>query len=249
MSRLRCEQLCVGYEGRILVRDIHFCLEEGRSLLLLGKNGAGKSTLIKTLLSLIKPISGTFCFSSSPQAAGAGPAYLSQEQKVRRDFPATVEEMLRASLVAGRGGFFFGRRDRRRLEECVADLALEALRKRRFSELSGGQKQLVRLARALCLGRDFFIFDEALAQLDAEAKRDFYRVLSELRSKGEIGFLMVSHELDGLEKLCDDLLFLGDGRQCFFRPVTEEEKRGGLRFAPLLREAEEACSLFVGKSD
>lgn len=86
------EDLALGYEGKAVTEHIHFTVNKGDYLCIIGENGAGKSTLMKTLLRLIQPISGTIETGDGLSAYEVG--YLPQQTAVQKDFPASVMEIV-----------------------------------------------------------------------------------------------------------------------------------------------------------
>ena len=92
MAYITCEDLALGYEGKAVTEHIHFTVNKGDYLCIIGENGAGKSTLMKTLLRLIQPISGTIETGDGLSAYEVG--YLPQQTAVQKDFPASVMEIV-----------------------------------------------------------------------------------------------------------------------------------------------------------
>lgn len=85
---IKCEKLSLGYDGKAIVDNLNFEVSDGDYLCVIGENGVGKSTLIKTLLKLIKPISGEVIYNENLLPTEIG--YLSQQQQLLKDFPASV---------------------------------------------------------------------------------------------------------------------------------------------------------------
>ena len=91
MSYITCKDLAVGYDGRSVASGLNFSIDKGDYLCIVGENGAGKSTLVKTLLGLLKPVSGEIKFGDDLTSHDIG--YLPQQTPVQKDFPATVWEV------------------------------------------------------------------------------------------------------------------------------------------------------------
>lgn len=89
---IKCENLSLGYDGKAIVENLNFEIKDGDYLCIIGENGVGKSTLIKTLLKLIKPISGEVIYNENLVPTEIG--YLSQQQQLMKDFPASVFEIV-----------------------------------------------------------------------------------------------------------------------------------------------------------
>ena len=152
MAQLSCKNLCIGYDNNIVISNLNFDIEEGDYLAVVGENGAGKSTLIKTLLGLIKPISGEILTGEGLKKNEIG--YLPQQTVVQRDFPASVWEVVISGCLSGMGlRPFYNKKDKETAKLNIERMGLKGMEKRSYRELSGGQQQRVLLARALCATR------------------------------------------------------------------------------------------------
>ena len=100
MSQLICENLTLGYEGRNVIENLNFRVNAGDYLCIVGENGAGKSTLIKALLGLKAPTAGSVTFGDGLQQNEIG--YLPQQTPVQKDFPASVQEIVRTGVLSRR---------------------------------------------------------------------------------------------------------------------------------------------------
>ena len=92
MSQIICQNLAIGYDGKAILKDINFSINEGDYLCIIGENGSGKSTLMRTLLHLQQPVSGTILLGDGLQSNEIG--YLPQQTAVQKDFPASVREII-----------------------------------------------------------------------------------------------------------------------------------------------------------
>ena len=167
-------------------------------------NGAGKSTLIKGLLGLIKPMAGQITYYMNEREIG----YMPQETKVDRHFPASVYEIVLSGAL-NRVGYrpFFNNKEKKLAVECLKTLHIENLKNSSFGELSGGQRQKVLLARALCATRECLVLDEPSNNLDYDSKEEFYAVLKELHQKG-LTIIMITHDLASHEVIGNKILHL-----------------------------------------
>jgi iron complex transport system ATP-binding protein len=208
------EDLTFAYEGRPVLQDISFRAPEGKFTVLLGKNGSGKSTLLRCMAGLMKPQTGRIRLfekdlsrlSLSERAKLIG--YLPQfHQPV---FPFTVEEVVltgRASYVV----FTPGQGDKNKAGEAIKRVGLEAFRKRPYSELSGGERQLVLIARLLAQEPKIVILDEPLSHLDFPNQIKFLNLIKEF-TLSALTVIAVLHDLNSAFLHGDHVIFLKDGR-------------------------------------
>ena len=163
MAILKVNGLSLGYEKQVVINDISFEVNNKDFILVIGSNGAGKSTLIKGILGIIKPISGEVLYDD---ATKNHIGYMPQETKVDRNFPASVMEIVLSGLINKMGRRpFYNKEDKKKAKEALRILRIENLEKKIFSELSGGQRQKVLLARSLCATTNLLIFHDL--RLDA----------------------------------------------------------------------------------
>ena len=211
MPLLSFENIAIGYDNNPIVENLTFAIEKGDYLTILGENGAGKSTLLKTMLGLIKPLSGRIVFDAEVKKTDIG--YLPQQTVVQRDFPASVWEIVISGCLSKNGlRPFYSKEDKALAEANIKRLGLEQLKKRCYRELSGGQQQRVLLARALCASDKILVLDEPVTGLDPKVTVQLYELIDSLNKEG-ITIIMISHDLQAL-KHANKVLHLG--HQTFF---------------------------------
>ena len=209
MAQLACQNLCVGYDGRSVLQDIHFEVHNGDYLCIVGENGSGKSTLMKTILGLQAPISGSVLTGDGLRRNEIG--YLPQQTQVQKDFPASVREIVLSGCQARMGRrLFYGKEEKRLAEENIQKMGVAPLAKRCYRELSGGQQQRVLLARALCATRKMLLLDEPVSGLDPKVTAEMYRLIDELNHKDGITVIMISHDIAAAVKYASHILHIGD---------------------------------------
>ena len=207
MHLLSCEHLTMQYDGRNVVHDISFFVDPGDYLCIVGENGSGKSTLMRGVLGL-KPLSGgSVEFGEGLRRQEIG--YLPQQTAVQREFPTSVEEVVRSGLLNRCGMLPFYRSQARKQADAIMDrLELTALRHRSFRALSGGQQQRVLLARALCATGKLLLLDEPVSALDPVATADFYALIRKLNREDHIAVMMSSHDIQAAVKQANRILHL-----------------------------------------
>ena len=102
---LDCRDASLGYEGKPVWEHLTFQVRSGDYLCIVGENGSGKSTLLKSLLGLLKPLSGEIVHADTLRGGSIG--YLPQQTRAQKDFPATVTEVVRSGFISGKGMRFF----------------------------------------------------------------------------------------------------------------------------------------------
>lgn len=208
MAQILCTGLALGYEGRAILEDLSFSVHAGDYLCILGENGAGKSTLIRTLLRLQPPIRGSV--STGDGLAPNEIGYLPQQTAAQRDFPASVEEIVRSGCQGRRGPrLFYAPQERAQARSAMEQLGIAPLARRSYRTLSGGQQQRVLLARALCAARKVLLLDEPVTGLDPKATAEFYRLIARLSREEGITILMVSHDITAAVDYASHILHLG----------------------------------------
>ncbi len=209
MAQLICRDVVLGYEGKAVVQHLNFEVNQGDYLCIVGENGSGKSTLIKALLQLKKPMAGEILSGDGLEADGIG--YLPQQTIVQRDFPASVQEIVRSGCL-GRFGWrpFYGKAEKAVAEENMEKLGITHLAKRCYRELSGGQQQRVLLARALCATKYMLLLDEPVAGLDPVAIQEMYDLLERLNQEEKITIIMVSHDIQAALTYASHILHISE---------------------------------------
>lgn len=200
---IRFENVSFSYENTEVLDNVSYVLEDGKFGGILGPNGGGKSTFLRLALGLLKPTSGTVTVTD--ERIG----YLSQNTGLDdRAFPCTVEELVALGL-SDRKKLFFTRKDREKVRKSLLEFDLYPLRKRLLSELSGGQLQRARLAKALIADPTLLVFDEPDAGMDEENHHHLIHAIEHLHEQGKT-VLFVSHHPHDLKR-ADQIHFIEDG--------------------------------------
>ena len=236
MALIRCENVSIGYEGQIVVKDLNFQIASGDYLCIVGENGSGKSTLVKSLLGLKSVEKGQIVFGDGLRQTEIG--YLPQQTQAQRDFPATVWEVALSGCL-GRCGLrpFYTRAEKELARQSLRRMDVEGLSGRCYRELSGGQQQRVLLARALCAAQKMLLLDEPVSGLDPAAGRELYQVIARLNQQDGVTILLISHDVEASLRYASHILFLGEQvffgtRDAFVRSEAGRrylEQRGGAR--------------------
>lgn len=190
------EDLTVAYGEKPVLWDIDLDIPKGALMAIIGPNGAGKSTLIKTVIDLIKPVSGSVTFfERSYREKRKDIAYVPQRGSVDWDYPINVRDL----VLMGRYGHlgFFKRpsgNDVRLCMEALEQVGMTDFAMRQISQLSGGQQQRAFLARALVQDSEIYFMDEPFQGVDAKTEKSIIRILKHLSSQGKT-VVVVHHDL------------------------------------------------------
>ena len=216
--QLECRDLTVGYDGKAILKNINFSVEEGEYLSIVGENGSGKSTLMRTLLRLQQPLSGEVILGNGLNREEIG--YLPQQTVIQKDFPASVREIV-LSGCQNRCGLrpFYNSEEKEYAYQMMEKMQIIHLEKRCYRELSGGQQQRVLLARALCATRKILLLDEPTAGLDPKVTKEMYQLIYELNQRDKLTIVMISHDLRAALTYSSHILHTG--KHVFFG--TKEE--------------------------
>ena len=223
---ISADNVSLGYDGKTVLRDVSFSVDEGQYLAILGENGSGKSTLMKGILGLKTPEAGKIAFD---RVRPAEIGYLPQQSTAQKQFPASVWEIVLSGRLSKRGAKpFYGKEDRAIARENLEKLGIAHFAKRSFRELSGGQQQRVLLARALCATTKILLLDEPVSGLDPVATGQMYEAIAKLHKEG-LTVIMISHDIGAALNHATQVLHL-QGRPLFYGSVedyreTPEAKR------------------------
>jgi len=168
---IKVEEVTFGYTEKRVLNDISFTIAEGEIVTLLGPNGCGKSTLIKIMLGLFRPDKGNIFFNGEnihrvgSKSLAREIAYVPQIHK--SSFPYTVMDIVLMGRIPHKTFFFrYSNNDIGIAHDALERLSIVHLADRAYTEISGGERQLTLIARALAQGAKTFIMDEPASGLD-----------------------------------------------------------------------------------
>lgn len=195
--KISVEQISAGYGNKTVIHDISLEVGSGEVICLLGANGSGKTTLFKTILGLISPLSGKVCVDGEDishwprQRLAKTLGYVPQAHTP--PFAYSVRDVVLMARSVHSGPFASpGKQDIAIAEEALDRLSILRLANQRYTELSGGERQLVLIARALAQQAQILVLDEPTSNLDFGNQMLVLRHVKEL-AQGGLGLLMTTH--------------------------------------------------------
>ncbi len=222
---LQFEAVSFGYRRALapVVRAATFALQSGRILAVVGPNGAGKSTLLALALGWLSPWAGRIILAGRPLTAfsraerGRWLALMPQSEHIPFDYRA-VEYVLMGRAphlppLAAPGAADYEAALRALEQAGLADFA-----DRPVTEMSGGERQLLLMARALAQSPRLLLLDEPTAHLDLRNKMRLIQTMRQLRAQG-VTLMMTNHEPDVVLAVADDVLLMEAGQPPVFGPV------------------------------
>ena len=217
MSVIEIKNLNFGYNEKLILKDINLKVDEGDFLAISGQNGSGKTTLIKILTGELKKQDGKInilgkAIESIDDFSDIG--YVPQLSESRDiTFPLTCFEYVILNLY--REFNVFKRPSKevvRKTNDIFKRLDIENLKDRPFNKLSGGQQQRVMIARSMVAGPKILILDEPTVGIDQKSKEEFLDLLGHLNKRHDITILIISHEMDLIDKFVNKTRVLKEGR-------------------------------------
>ena len=218
----------LGHTRQQVLFDVSLTVKEGTCLGILGESGSGKSTMGRVLCGLLKPDSGEAVLDGvSVYASRAGRRNLQNKLSiVFQDYTTSANPRFRIRDIIGEGLTVQERREGKKLDrEAETSRLLELVglpadfADRFPHELSGGQLQRVCIARAVACKPEIILFDEAISSLDAHTQVQVMDLLRELKDRLGLTYIFITHDLTSITYLCDDVLFLYQGRVTENLPV------------------------------
>ena len=199
------------YNKYLAVNKINFQIEKNKTVGLLGPNGCGKTTTIGMMLGLVSPTTGEILIDNKNINT-----FKRDEILKRFNFASPYVELPKKLTVKQNleiYGRLYGIKDlNNRINEIAEDLDIKSFFKRKTGELSSGQKNRVSLAKSLINKPEILLLDEPTASLDPDIG-DFIRsYIQEYKSKNKITILLASHNMNEVERLCNSIIMMKNGK-------------------------------------
>lgn len=217
---IRLENVTLRYDSHEIVRDVSLSIRPGETKVILGPSGVGKSTILKAVLGLLKPVEGKIWIH------GKDITHLPEKEKLK--------VRLQMAMVFQNGALFdtmtvgenvsyrlreFSLMQRpdieKRVDQVLTFVGMLGAKKLKPSQLSGGMRKRVGIARALASDPDIFLFDEPTVGLDPVNHYNIEQLILKLKKGGKRTLIVVTHDIESACKIADSIVMLHDGRFIF----------------------------------
>ncbi|UCF91103.1 MAG: heme ABC transporter ATP-binding protein [Desulfobacterales bacterium] len=245
-TAIAAQNLSYSYGNSRVLQNLSFSVEKRSFFIIIGPNGSGKTTLMKLMAGIVKPqdgqldVLGRRVGDYARKDLARTIAYV--PQMLHLDFPFTVDEIVRMGRSPHLGLLGFEQqKDFEIATRAMAFTGVEYLAHRKLDQLSGGEQQLVFIARAICQDPEVILLDEPTASLDLAHQIQVMDLMEKLKTERGVTVVMVSHDINLAAMYCDRLLLLKAGRM-----VRHGRPNEVLTFETL--EQAYGCRVLVGES-
>lgn len=233
---LECSTLGVGYHGRAILDGCNLSIRAGELWALVGANGSGKTTLLRTILGLMKPISGHVTWSAGTQVG-----YVPQRSSLDLGTPARVIDVVRSGVDRSWSFLspFHIMRHREEVAQAMRQTHTQDLARMRYAHLSEGQKQRVLMARALVSDARLLVLDEPTSAMDMQAEHEIFVLLDRIRHARHLGVVLVSHHLPVVAEFATHVCLIdGECDEVLSGPVAQVAEHDSCRahYGKILRD-------------
>ncbi|HID16843.1 TPA: ABC transporter ATP-binding protein, partial [Candidatus Bathyarchaeota archaeon] len=252
--RLVIEGVVCGYGSREALRDVTLAVGRGEVLGVLGPNGSGKTTLLRVISRALKPwvgailLDGREVYSMGEEELAREMACIPQESTLPFGFKALEVVLMGRNPHLGRFRWE-SKKDFEVAKKAMEEVGAWHLADRRFNELSGGEKQKVIIARALCQQPRVLLMDEPTKHLDVSSQIEVMELVRKLCKREGLTAVMVLHDFNMASRYCDRLLLLDRGRIAAAgtpeEVLTEENLRKVFKVRFLVEKHPVANSIYV----
>ena len=217
--------ICKSFPGVKALDHADFTLRAGSVHALMGENGAGKSTLMKCLFGIVSPDAGQIVLEGRPvsfhnphQALERGVAMVHQE--LNQALKRTVSDNLWLGRYPARFGIVNEQKMRRDTEKLLSELGFSLDPGAVTESLSVSRRQMAEIAKAVSYNARVIVFDEPTSSLTAAEGEQLFRVIGELKKQG-CGIVYISHKMDEILRICDEVTVMRDGKTVFSGPASD----------------------------
>ena len=226
---IKISDLCFDYDSRRVLRHLSCRIKSHDFVGIIGPNGVGKSTLIKCLSGFLSPKEGKIFLNDKPLSEYKKLELAQHISLVAQQSYYEFDFKVNQIVLMGRYPYLkfwqsYSTADKQKAMDVLAELKISHIAERRLSELSGGEFQLVMIARALVQDTDILLFDEPASHLDIHHQIKIFSILKELNRQQNKTIIAVSHNINLAAEYCDKILVMKDGTNAHFDSVEKVMK-------------------------
>lgn len=188
----------LGYDGKIVLRDIDLTVKRGEIITIVGPNGSGKTSMMRALIGALVPTTGSIVRSRALRLG-----YVPQKLNIDHSFPITLRRFLSVPK----------RINPEQVTEAASLVGMGDFLDQQIATVSGGQFQRALLARAIIDAPDLLLLDEPTQGLDQNGSARFYQLIADLKEKLDCAIVLVSHDLHVVMSASDRVICL-NGHIC-----------------------------------
>ncbi len=211
---VRFERVTLSYGARSIWSDLSLDIAAGSFVAILGPNGSGKTSLLRAILGLVAPSAGHIeVLGHAPHRGDAGIGYVPQHSTFDADLPFRGRDLVQLGLDGHRWGIGWpDATSRARVDRVLASVDAEGYADAPIGRLSGGEQQRLRIAQALVGDPQIILCDEPLANLDLRYQQTITALIASWRERTGGTVLFVTHDVNPVLGLVDQVLFVVSGR-------------------------------------
>lgn len=196
-----------------VLREVELCLDEGKTMGIIGPTGAGKSTLVNAVLGRARIKEGMLELFGVPVRKAKrnmlNIGYLAEANSIPDHFPATALDVVKMGLLSNKGIFSpIGSDDTLYAQYLISEFKLERLQNQLFSSLARGEQQRILMARALASQPRLLVLDNPTQNLDPAGKKQIQEILKETQRQSGMAILLTSQDPRFAAEMCDSIVCL-----------------------------------------
>jgi urea transport system ATP-binding protein len=227
VTMLEISDLNAGYGGNLILRDLDCNISKGKITALMGRNGMGKTTFLRTIMHFIQPVSGNIFFEGhnlrvleTAQIARLGIGYVPQGREIFDDF--SVEENLKLGLLGQRN------KDNHQFKQVYNWFPiLEERKTQKAGSFSGGQQQILAIARALISNPRLLLLDEPTEGIQPNLVHEIGTTLANIAKETKMAVLLVEQNVDMVRTTAETIMFMDNGNikeTCHITDIQEDDR-------------------------
>ncbi len=212
------DNVTFSYGNNPVLKNVNLRIRRKEFASIVGPNGGGKTTMLKLMLGLLKPNSGNlYVFGKAPKKSRLSIGYMPQYVNVDMDFPVTVIDIVLMGRIGIHSGPWYSGKDIKAAMSALDKVKMVDMSKIAFNRLSGGEKQRVLVARAICSDPELLLLDEPTANIDPEIEETIFSLLVKLNSSMTI--LVVTHDLGFVSQVVKSVICVN--QRVLVHPTSE----------------------------